>query len=468
MATRKVLLITLLVASIAVHFAFFGQPDQVVFDEVHFGKFASAYYTHQYYFDIHPPLGKLLIAGFGKLFDFRPESPFPNIGQPFPDNSYLALRFLPVLAGTLLPIIIFLLAIQPGIRPLLAFFAGMLAVLDNALLAQSRYILLDMFLLSFGFAGLLFYFKYKNSGTVRNLLWTGIFFGLSASIKWTGLAFLGLAGIVELVSLFSDGKWRVVSNYLRPALYMIAVPFIVYFSVYTVHFSLLPRSGEGDAFMTPEFRATLIDSEDWQDPVIQPLNNFEKFIELNKRMYMANATLTATHPYSSKWYTWPLMLRSVYYWNGPAEEDRPTSIENPPSQKRIYLIGNPVVWWGSTVAVLYLILLNINYGLSRRSKKSIVHSPDSIIYILLGGWLLNMLPFIGIGRVMFLYHYLAGLLFAILMFAYALNRMEKPRNTVIALLTAAFLLFIYFAPLSYGLPLDVNDFSARMWLSSWR
>ena len=81
---------------------------------------------------------------------------------------------------------------------------------------------------------------------------------------------------------------------------------------------------------------------------------------------------------------------------------------------------------------------------------------------------MNMLPFIGIGRVMFLYHYLAGLLFAILMFAYALNRMEKPRNTVIALLTAAFLLFIYFAPLSYGLPLDVNDFSARMWLSSWR
>src|SRR3989344_4292180 len=103
MATRKVLLITLLVASIAVHFAFFGQPDQVVFDEVHFGKFASAYYTHQYYFDIHPPLGKLLIAGFGKLFDFRPEYTFANIGQPFPDNSYLALRFLPVLAGTLLP-----------------------------------------------------------------------------------------------------------------------------------------------------------------------------------------------------------------------------------------------------------------------------------------------------------------------------------------------------------------------------
>ena len=37
-------------------------PRQVVFDEVHFGKFVNGYITGRYFFDIHPPLGKQLIA----------------------------------------------------------------------------------------------------------------------------------------------------------------------------------------------------------------------------------------------------------------------------------------------------------------------------------------------------------------------------------------------------------------------
>ena len=66
---HKWIIIIILIASIAVHFTFFGYPSETVFDEVHFGKFVSGYYTGEYYFDIHPPLGKLMIAGFAKLFD---------------------------------------------------------------------------------------------------------------------------------------------------------------------------------------------------------------------------------------------------------------------------------------------------------------------------------------------------------------------------------------------------------------
>jgi len=461
MNNRKILLIVLLVASIVTRFAFFGHPNQVVFDEVHFGKFISAYYTHQYYFDIHPPLGKLLVAGFGKLFNFHPEYSFANIGQAFPDHAYLFLRFLPTLAGTLLPIIIFLLALELGMAPLVAFFAGMLVVLDNALLAQSRYILLDMFLLSFGFSSLLFYFRYKNGKGVGNLLWMALLGGLSAGVKWTGLAFLGLAGIVEFIDIIRTVQFKRLINLV---LYFAVIPFVVYFSIFLIHFSLLTKSGDGDAFMTPEFRATLIGTADSQNPTIHPLNVWQKFIELNKEMYTANATLTATHPYGSKWYTWPLMLRPIYYWNGTDDSAATTSIGHPPAEEKIYLIGNPIVWWGSTVAVLYLLLTllgNFKFSIFNFQKLKVP-------LILLGGYLMNFLPFIGISRVMFLYHYFAGLIFAILMFAYVIDKLPKPRNTILIILSVAAFLFIFFAPLSYGLPLDATAFSHRVWLSSWQ
>ena len=407
----------------------------------------SGYYTHEYYFYIHPPLGKLIIAGFGKLFDFQPEFSFGQIGEKFPDHTYLSLRFLPSLAGALLPLIIFLLAIELGLSNRGAFLAGTLIALENALLTQSRYILLDPFLLLFGFTGLLFYFKFRHlevqplsGGSTSKLLVASIFFGLALSIKWTGLTFLALAGLIELLTLIKTRTMAPIVRLGRLALFFVAVPLAIYFAVFAVHFSLLSQPGPGDAFMTQNF---------------QQKNVLSKFTELNEEMYRANKGLTATHSYGSPWYTWPLMLRPIYYWVDSDISDV--------AQRKIYLIGNPVIWWASTFSILYLVS-----GVLYRERSATKYKLQNTSYILLGGWFLNLLPFIGISRVMFLYHYLTALIFAILMLAYLFDSMKKPQTAIIIMIVISAVSFAYFAPLSYSLPLEESSFQNRMWLKSWQ
>src|SRR3989344_8356985 len=167
---KHLAIILVLVASITVHFAFFGYPKETVFDEVHFGKFVSGYFTHEYFFDIHPPLGKLIISGAAKIVGFQPGFSFANIGEVFPDTIYLWLRLLPTLAGTLLPVVIFLLALELGFSKAGATGAALLVVFEGALLIQSRFMLLDAFLLLFGFGAWWLYAKYRRTDAWYYLL----------------------------------------------------------------------------------------------------------------------------------------------------------------------------------------------------------------------------------------------------------------------------------------------------------
>ncbi|OGM98757.1 MAG: hypothetical protein A2915_04735 [Candidatus Yanofskybacteria bacterium RIFCSPLOWO2_01_FULL_41_34] len=423
---KGLLIITLLSAT--THFAFFSYPNQTVFDEVHFGKFISGYYTHEYYFDIHPPLGKLMVAGFAKIFDFKPDLPdgkagfsFAQIGEKFPDEKYLALRFLPSLAGALLPVVIFLLALQLKFTPIGAFVAGFLVAIENALIVQTHFILMDGFLLIFGFLTLLFYFKLRYTlHASRYKILMAIFGGLTISIKWTGLTFLALPLIIETWSYLKNRSFE---RFIRQLIFFVIIPLMIYFSVFALHFSLLTKPGPGDAFMSPNFRKE---------------NVVKKFVELNIQMYQSNQRLTATHPYGSRWYSWPFMARPIFYWVS----------EN----SRIYLLGNPIIWWGSTVAIL----LSLGYVTRHR-----------IIQILLAGYFLNLLPFVGIKRVMFLYHYLAALVFAILILVYLIERQRHAKKIFIGLAVASAVAFVYFTPLTYGLPLSPKTYESRVWLPSW-
>ena len=429
----------ILALSLLVHFVFFGYPAETVFDEVHFGKFVTGYFKGEYFFDIHPPLGKLMIAGMAKISGFEPGFSFEAIGQKFQDSSYKWLRFLPRLAGALLPLVIFLIALELGIAKKFAFLAGLLVIFENALLAQSRFILLDSFLLLFGFLGILFYLKYKSISYERSLITnisyrylalTGIFAALAFSVKWTGLGFLAV------ILIFYFWSWLKSKEKLKQGvsglIFLILIPLAVYFSIFAVHFSLLDKPGTGNAFHPPNF---------------QEMNLFSKFIDLNAELYASNARLGASHPYTSQWYQWPFMNKPIFYWNGD-------------DGARIYLIGNPFIWWLSTIAVIYFLIFFF------RNFRTL----SSNYYILTTGFLANWLPFIFIGRVMFLYHYFTSLIFAILILVFLLDKSKFAKNKIAfnAILTGSMILFLFFSPLTYGFPIPDWYYNLLVWLPAWR
>jgi dolichyl-phosphate-mannose--protein O-mannosyl transferase len=88
---------------------------------------------------------------------------------------------------------------------------------------------------------------------------------------------------------------------------------------------------------------------------------------------------------------------------------------------------------------------------------------------LLGGaYLLNLLPFVGITRAMFLYHYMIGLIFAIIALVYLLDQLKNKKRAFVALLIASVTVFIFFAPLTYGLPLTNSAYHLRVWFPGWQ
>ncbi|RKP25036.1 MIR motif-containing protein, partial [Syncephalis pseudoplumigaleata] len=234
-----------LLASFVTRFYKLWDPSEVVFDEVHFGKFASYYIRRTFFFDVHPPLAKMLIAAQGYLVGLNGDYLFDKIGESYIEHDipYISLRSF-----------------------LIAF--------DNGMVVQSRLILLDTFMMIFLLGAVFFYIRFYKArfqafGVAwwTNLCLAGVFLGLVTSVKLVGLLTVGMIGIAVIMDL-----WRLLDvdrgltmqqwshHFAARALALIAIPIIIYMSTFYVHFAVLNRSGPGDRYMSPAFQGSLYNS----------------------------------------------------------------------------------------------------------------------------------------------------------------------------------------------------------------
>merc|ERR1711962_66376 len=263
--------ILLLLAGLFTRLVRLESPKHVVFDEMRYGKYASLYLKNTFFFDANPPLGKMLIALAGYLAGFDGRFSFDKIGQEYADTVPLwYLRFLPALCGSLQTPTVYLVMSELSLCPYAGALAGLMVVFDTAILAQSRFILMESMMMFLGLSSLLCVLKFRKVSHLpfsrKWFLWLSLSsFLMSASfcVKYTGV----YTGFLVLFLLFQD-FWRLLPNkslsdrqlltdYSVRLVTVISIPVLLYLGLFSLHFSLLTKAGTHDALMTSQFQASL-------------------------------------------------------------------------------------------------------------------------------------------------------------------------------------------------------------------
>ncbi|KAJ3027390.1 UNVERIFIED_CONTAM: Protein O-mannosyltransferase 2 [Siphonaria sp. JEL0065] len=258
-----------------------GFADFVVWDEAHFGKFASFYIKREFYHDVHPPLGKMLLGLSGLFVGYDGRYAFES-GAKYPASlNYTGMRAFCSLIGALMVPLGFYTGLQLKLSLLGATFLALMVMLDVALLSISRFILLDSLLLFFTALSAYCLVVFRNYQKTEPLsprwhIWMallGVSLGCTLSVKWVGLfviALVGINSIEDLWDMLGDIKMPVRTyayHWFVRITFLIVVPFTVYALSFLAHFTILNHSGEGDAQMSSLFQANLVGNNFHENPI---------------------------------------------------------------------------------------------------------------------------------------------------------------------------------------------------------
>jgi dolichyl-phosphate-mannose-protein mannosyltransferase len=382
-----------------------GYPSRLVWDEIYFPVFARDYLNGTPFFDLHPPLGKFVIA----------------VGIALVGDSPVGWRIMPALFGCAMILLVAALGWYLFREWVAAVLLATTIACETMLIVYSRTSLMDGILAFFLLATFLSAVMARHRWQV---LLTMILLGLAVAVKWAALPVAVPAGYI---------LWR--KGLLKPLLWTLWVPAVVYLCVVFVGQAANP-SGAGRDFND---NGTLTNVVNWH------------------RQALVNVSRAVPNEQASPWWSWPLMTRPVLLFYQDQGAGRVAIV---------FAVGNPLVWWASTGAVL----AGVGELLWCRLARGTPIADHPLVPIVLG-FVCLMLPWLPGTRIPYLYNYLPSYLFALLALVYWLCRLWGGRRwgswVVVGFAAGVVSLALYFLPLAMGLPIGYENLQQHIWLKPW-
>jgi dolichyl-phosphate-mannose--protein O-mannosyl transferase len=303
-----------------------------------------------------------------------------------------------------------------------AFIAAAFVAVDGFFVAYSRAALLDGMIVAAGLATVALLLRGR---TAWHVLGAGIAAGCAISLKLSGLAFLATA----VAMCVATRRLR------RYTLLAPVAALLVFYGQCALGLHLTGRSGSVAAVIAE-----------------------------NREMIRHHLSYTVVHPLSSRWYTWFLPLRPIYL-------RRDVDVDG--SIRALLTLGNPLLWWGATAAVLAALVI-LARGAQRRSWRgaedlSAPRAHLTAMFWLVAAWVAPVAFWIPSLRDSYVYHYLPAYAFALVLLAGFVDR-TYARSRLLGLTSLALVaqVAVFFSPLWGEWPIALEALNARLFFPFWR
>ena len=414
-------------------------------------------FTTEGSFVVHPPLGKLLI-GVGMAL--------------FGADSPVGWRFSAAIFGAATVLMLYFVAHTLTRSVLFASVAASLMAIDGLAIVMSRVSLLDIFLTFFVLLGFWFIALDRNHHKRRlqallpprerdyaygPLVWNrpwliaaGTAFGAATAVKWSGLYVLAGFGLYVVVTDALIERRLRVRYWPTQAMLQGAIAFVLYVPaaglVYLISWTGWLTSsggyGRGDG-----------------GGIIGALG---ALLQYHNDIYAFHVGVTTPHGYASPAWQWPLLLRptAMFYQGSEGCADPNGCAQN------IYSMPNPLIWWASIAAALYLVY---RFAAARNWRYAIVLVALAVTF---GPWLLYP------ERTIFQFYTIAMLPFLLLALTFALReiaggsrrdpiRRQCGQGIVLAFLVVAVALSAWWYPILVAETVPYQFWRIHAWLTTW-